>query len=446
MTNTPVPKTLPKTLIVAANVSSKFGGEAFLPLKYFQLMRDRGYPVKLVTHARNRADLAEALPLYMDDIFFIEDTIWHQMAWGIGQLFPGRVAENLTRIILERIDAFYQTKPINALIADGHVDLIHQPIPVSPLSPSNLHRFGKPLIIGPMNGNMNFPQGYNDYERATERLMLNLTRKLAPAINRLSPGKHHARALIVANQRTRDALDFLPHAHVIELVENGVDLELFEHRRTTKPSQPGRLQLVYMGRLPDWKALDITLHAISKARTSGADITLDILGDGSQRRRLEKLILQLDLDQHVRFQGFLPQEKCAEFLRVSDALILNSLRECGGAVVLEAMSVGLPVIVSDWGGPADYVDPSCGMLVHPVPRQSFADRLADAMVRLANDIDLRTRMGDAGVQKVRAQFDWNKKVDMMLGIYADALSGKRSGQPSPELCKTPSTGDVSGGS
>ena len=44
------PAELPAVLIVAANVSSKFGGEAFLPLKYFQLMRARGYPVKLITH------------------------------------------------------------------------------------------------------------------------------------------------------------------------------------------------------------------------------------------------------------------------------------------------------------------------------------------------------------------------------------------------------------
>ena len=408
----------PKILIVATNVSSKFGGEAFLPLKYFQLLRMRGYPVKLITHARNRADLAEALPSYMDDIFFIEDTLWHKAVWGLGQLFPGRVAENLTRIILETIDARYQAGPIRALIDAGHVDLIHQPIPVSPLSPSSLHRFGKPLVIGPMNGNMNFPPGYNDYERATERLMVRLVRKLAPAVNRLSPGKHHAKVLLVANDRTREAIRFLNHPNIIELVENGVDLQLFDHSSDRPDGTPGRLRLVYMGRMPRLKALDITLKAIASARRQGADVTFDILGDGTRRRSLEKLTRDLGLEDHVRFHGFLPQEKCAEFLRVSDALILNSLRECGGAVVLEAMSAGLPVIVSDWGGPADYVDPSCGVLVHPVPRKSFADRLAEAMLLLANDVELRRKMSTAGVEKVRTHFDWNRKVDTILDVYA----------------------------
>lgn len=428
MTDTPEPK----CLIVAMNVSSRFGGEAFLPLKYFQLLRTRGYPVKLVTHARNRSDLTEALPDCLDDIFFIEDTLWHRIVWNVGHLFPGRVAENLTRMILEWIDAGYQAGPIQALIDAGEVDLIHQPIPVSPLSPSSLHRFGKPLIIGPMNGDINFPPGYTDYERVTERLMVKLARKLAPAVNRISPGKHKADVLLVANDRTRAALGFLEHPNIIDLVENGVDLRLFEHRPDRARGTKGALRLVYMGRMPRLKALDITLQAIAKAREAGVDITFDILGDGSQRRQLETLTAKLGLSPHVRFHGFLPQDKCAEFLRVSDALVLNSLRECGGAVVLEAMSVGLPVIVSDWGGPADYVDPSCGVLVHPVPRKSFADRLADAMVLLANDVELREKMGAAGIEKVRTQFDWNRKVDIMLEIYAGAVAPSRSKSAAPD--------------
>ncbi len=414
------PAELPAVLIVAANVSSKFGGEAFLPLKYFQLMRARGYPVKLITHARNRADLTETLAPWIDDIFFIEDTIWHRLVWGTGRIFPGRVAENLTRILLDKIDDIYQAKPIRDLIDAGQVDLIHQPIPVSPLSPSSLHKFGKPLVIGPMNGNMNYPKGYGDYERTVERIMVDLTRKLAPLANRLSPGKHHAKVLLVANERTREALDFIDQPNIVQLVENGVDLQLFESRPKTGTPTQGQLRLVYMGRMPRLKALDISLKAVARARAEGADIQFDILGDGTERKALEALTEELGLSPHVRFHGFLPQERCAEILQASDALILNSLRECGGAVVLEAMSIGLPVIAANWGGPADYVDPSCGILVDPVPRKTFAERLADAMVLLAQDVALRDRMGQAGAEKIRTEFDWEKKVDTMLDIYAEA--------------------------
>ncbi len=412
----------PKVLIVAANASSKFGGEAFLPLKYFQVLQSRGHKVKLITHARNRDDLRQTLGPYMEDILFIEDTFWHRLVWNTGRLLPGRVAENLTRILLETIDNIYQGRPIRKLIADGHVDLIHQPIPVSPLSPSGMHKFGKPLVIGPMNGNMTYPEGYRDYESARERVTVGLARKLAPLVHRLAPGKRLAKTLLVANQRTRDALGFLDHANIVELVENGVDRQLFPGRPAGAARNEPGLRLVYMGRLPRLKALDMTLKAVAKAVANGQDVRFDIMGDGAERLELENLAGELGLGERVRFHGFLPQDRCAEILRQSDALILNSLCECGGAVVLEAMSVGLPVIAADWGGPADYVDDSCGILVHPLPRRSFVDRLSDAIHLLATDVELRRRMGDAGVEKIRTQFDWEKKVDTMLDIYADAVN------------------------
>lgn len=412
----------PKVLIVAANASSKFGGEAFLPLKYFQVLQSRGHAVKLITHARNRTELSQKMASCMEDIFFIEDTIWHRMIWNVGRLVPGRVAENLTRMLLDTVDTIYQARPIRQLIAAGEVDLIHQPIPVSPLSPSGLHKFGKPLVIGPMNGNMRYPEGYKDYESARERITVDLVRKLAPLVNRLSPGKHRARTLLVANQRTREAIHFLNHGNIVELVENGVDRQLFPDRSPGAGRNEPGLRLAYMGRLPRWKALDMTLRAVAQAVARGQDVRFDIMGDGSERLELEELAAELGLGERVRFHGFLPQERCAEILRTSDALILNSLYECGGAVVLEAMSIGLPVIAADWGGPADYIDDSCGILVHPLPRPSFIDRLSDAIGLLAGDVELRRQMGDAGIAKIRSQFDWEKKVDRMLDIYTEAVN------------------------
>ncbi len=101
----------------------------------------------------------------------------------------------------------------------------------------------------------------------------------------------------------------------------------------------------------------------------------------------------LGLNGAVRFHGFRPQAECAEILQRADALILNSLYECGGAVVLEAMSMGLPVIGPDWGGPADYLDETCGILVHPCPRETYAARIAEAIGELAADPERRVQMG-----------------------------------------------------
>ena len=91
--------------------------------------------------------------------------------------------------------------------------------------------------------------------------------------------------------------------------------------------------------------------------------------------------------------------------------------ECGGAVVLEAMAAGLPVIATAWGGPLDYLDDSCGILVRPDSREALVSGFADAIVRLARSAPLRDQMGQAGYGRIHQHFDWQRKIDRMLELY-----------------------------
>lgn len=407
-----------------------------LPLKYFHLLKLRGYPVRLIAHSRNRDDLGRVLAPFMDSISFVEDTIYHRVVWRSGRMTPHFIRENLFGTILNMINEFYQAKIIRRLLAEGKVDIIHQPIPVSPRAPSAIFGFGVPVVIGPMNGGMSFPPGYEDYESVVARHGIQLTRKAGAFFNWLIPGKRRAAALLVANERTRQALPIKSHPRIIELVENGVDFSIWRQFDTRTPSSDETgLRLVFLGRLVHLKALDITFEAVRLSRQTGLDIRLDIVGDGPERQRLEKLSNSLDIGHAVRFLGFRPQRECVDVLAESDALILNCLRECGGAVVLEAMSLGLPVIASDWGGPADYLDASCGILVSPVPRSDFPQRLAAAISFLARNPAKRHAMGLAGAQKVREQYDWDKKIDRMLQIYDEVLAAEqRRRMPTHEPC------------
>lgn len=417
-----------KILIAAQNASSRFGGEAFLPLKYFQLLRRRGHETRLIAHHRNRADLAGVLGEDIRHVHFIPDTIWHRAIWRTGQFLPSRGFKPLVDILMGFVDERFQKRIIRALVRDGRVDIVHQPIPVSPRVPSALHGFGVPVVIGPMNGNMSFPPGYEDYEPSWERRMVGLTRAFAGLMNRIVPGKRRAAALLVANDRTRDGLPLTDHSNVLTLVENGVDFSVWTGSPRAPRSVGGTFRLIFLGRLIQLKAVDLTLEAMALAREAGTQVALDVLGDGPETGRLRALAEDLGLRDVVTFHGFRSQPECAERMAGADALILNSLRECGGAVVLEAMSQGLPVIAADWGGPADYLDPSCGMLVHPVPRQSFVPRLAEAIRSLADDPGLAHRMGALGAEKVRSEFDWEGKVDRMLEIYQHCIGSAAARQ------------------
>jgi glycosyltransferase involved in cell wall biosynthesis len=320
-----------------------------------------------------------------------------------------------------------QRRLVRDLILREGVSLVHQPTPVSPKEPSLLYGLGVPVIIGPMNGGIDYPAGFVQQQAAIVGWLLRLGRVLSHTLNFLAPGKRQATALLVANERTRRALPHGAARHVIEIAENGVDLSVWQAPvAADRGNEPGPLRLVFLGRLVDWKAVDLLLEAFAAACQQAA-LSLTLIGDGPERHSLEDQADRLGRrspDPHrpggVFFAGWMAQTDAAQLMANQDCLVLPSLMECGGAVVLEAMSMSLPVIATDWGGPADYLDASCGILVAPHSRDGFVDGLAAAMLTLAGDPALRQSMGRAGRQKVERSFDWERKVDRMLEVYQAA--------------------------
>ncbi|HEX4797632.1 MAG TPA: glycosyltransferase family 4 protein [Humisphaera sp.] len=430
MQNTPEPSSAPdstkrRVLIVAEHASARFGGEAILPLHYFRVLRKRNIEAWLIVHERTRHELTALLPNDVERIRFIPDTRFQIWLFRVGKILPGQI-RHFTIGFLSRLSSQRRARRMaRELVAEQRIDVVHQPIPVSPKESSLLYDLGAPLIIGPMNGGMSYPPGFGTMQGGFSRGFMRIGRAISGLLNRLMPGKLRADVLLVANERTRAALPAGIRGKVIELPENGVDLSLWT-TKTQEAQASTQTRLVFSGRLVDWKAVDVLLEAFATVAKS-CDATLDILGDGAMRPALQAQCKSLQLTDRVKFHGWVPQTQLAARLRDADILVLPSLYECGGAVVLEAMAAGIPVIASDWGGPTDYLDESCGILVPPKSRQQFVEDLAAAMTKLCTDPDLRLAMGISGRKKVQEQFDWERKVDRMMEIYRLTLPTNQRG-------------------
>lgn len=416
--------TLPRVLIIAEHASLKFGGEAALPLHFFRTLRKRGVEVWMIVHERTRDELTDAFPGEMDRITFIEDTVLHRFLWKCSKPLPSRLAfftfGMMMRMLTQRSAKALAKKFIKA----QNIDVVHQPIPVSPKEASMLHGLGVPVVIGPMNGGIDYPPAFRHMQSKMTNMTMGVGRSFANMMNRLMPGKRKAAALLVANPRTRHALPTGVRGEVIELVENGVDLSTWKAPGLTErePEAGNKPTFAYMGRLVDWKAVDLLLEAFAKV-VKQTPAHLLIMGDGPERRRLEADCDRLNLSREhdVTFAGWLKQEDAAKRLADADVLVLSSLMECGGAVVLEAMAMSKAVIATDWGGPADYLDDSCGILVKPDSRDTLIDSLAAAMVKLASSPQQREHMGEAGRAKIQEQYDWDVKAQRMIAIYRSVI-------------------------
>lgn len=412
--------TSPRVLIISEHASVKFGGEAILPWHYFRILRGRGVEAWLVVHERTRKELISLLPEEADRIHFLPDTWINRTAHRVGSRMPPRLAYCTVGYASRISTQLAARSTARRLIAEHKVDVVHQPIPVSPREPSLLYGLGAPVVIGPMNGNMTYPSAFS--QGKGDRLVA-LSRRFSALLHRIMPGKLRADALIVANERTRRGLPPGGRGEVVELVENGVDLALWSPTEVVRPSEePARF--IFLGRLVDWKRVDVLIDALAKTSvTPGPE--LEIVGDGPLRASLEDQARRLGLQDRVHFLGWLSQAECADRLRSSDGLLLSSVYECGGAVVLEAMASGLPVVATDWGGPSDYLDSTCGFLIPPTSQPAMVEGFADAMNWLAADPELRDRLGRAGRARIEQSFDWESKVDAMMAVYRRVIKKSR---------------------
>ena len=403
-----------RILIVAEHASKRFGGEAILPYHYFRVLRARGLDAWLIVHARTREELTMLFPADLDRIRFVKDQPLQKLFFHVGKLLPRRIAEATFGLANQLLTQAAQRSVVRALSTPHSV--VHQPIPVSPRFPSLLAGQGSPLICGPLNGGMDYPPAFRQSESWLSRTAIAAGRSLSDAVNALLPGKRDAAVVLVANARTRAALPNGLHGKVLEVVENGVDLDQWAPA-VDNATQTSSSRFLFIGRLVDWKALDIVLQAI--ATTPGA--MLEVIGDGSMRSPWQQLALDLGIQDRVLFSGWRSQAECAQQLRTACALVLPSLFECGGAVVLEAMAMAKPVIATAWGGPVDYLDSTCGILIQPTARDTMIAAFSAAMQRLMHSPELCRQLGTAGRERLVQEFDWEKKVDQILTIYASVL-------------------------
>ncbi len=423
--DTPVPEDRQqlRVLIVAENASARFGGEAILPLHYFRFLRQRGIETWLLVNERNKAELETVLaPDEMRRVHFDPDSGFQRLLEKLATPFPAAIKHATFRMVARQLSQLRARKIARGLIAEHGIDVVHQPIPVSPKETSLMYKLGAPVVMGPMNGGMTYPPGFEKSEDAVVGRLFRVARLVSHGLNRVLPGKLRAETVLVANARTERALPHGIRGRVLTLVENGVNLTLWNPvQKTAATGEP--IRFVFSGRLVDWKGVQYLIAAFARV-VKQVPATLSIMGNGAMRDALERQVIAAGIADRVKFHGWMPQAECARLMGEGDVFVLPSVYECGGAVVLEAMAAGLPVIATRWGGPADYLDDNCGILIDPESTERFIDKLTEAMLALANDADRRVAMGTAGRAKAVEQFDWERKIDRMLEIYAETAGRK----------------------
>jgi glycogen synthase len=166
---------------------------------------------------------------------------------------------------------------------------------------------------------------------------------------------------------------------------------------------PGEILVTFTGRLDLEKGIDTLINAFAILKKKRLAVRLAIAGRGVLQPTIEGHVEKLGLGGSVSLVGYLEGPVLSGFYRASDIHVCPSHYEPFGMVVLEAMSAGVPVVVSDTGGLRDIVrGPEVGRRFPP--RDPSA--LAEVLFELASDSDVRRRLGAAGRAYAHAQYGW----------------------------------------
>lgn len=214
----------------------------------------------------------------------------------------------------------------------------------------------------------------------------------------------HADGFVAVAEGVRQDLirNFSLPAERIVVVHNPLDLKRIRQRAceavsSARDTDAAGLLIVAVGRLVKLKGFDLLLQAFARLpRQAGA--RLMILGDGPERRALERLIRELDLGERATLVG--RQENPWKYMARADVFVLSSLTEAFPNVIGEALALGRPVLATDCSpGIREFLaDSECGLLVPP----GDVAALAAGLERLLGEPELRQRLTDSALRRAEA--------------------------------------------
>jgi glycosyltransferase involved in cell wall biosynthesis len=215
-----------------------------------------------------------------------------------------------------------------------------------------------------------------------------------------------------------------PKVHVVRC---GVDPEVYAPRdreRGAAPADGGRLEVLTVGRLSAVKGHGVLFEAIASAATTGLSVHATLVGDGPRRASLQELATRLGIADHVTFAGAVSQDEIREYYAAADVFCLSSFTEGVPVVLMEAMAMEKPVLATRvMGIPELVTDGESGLLVTP----GRPDLLAEALVRLASDSDLRRRLGRSARARVSRDYDVHRGAARLRELFASYNGGDVAG-------------------
>ncbi len=244
---------------------------------------------------------------------------------------------------------------------------------------------------------------------------------------------NHTQALLVGNSEAAQVWRRKGYSGLMRLIPQfGVDptiyfrhkrptrrgrISIFKYRTANRPTQP-TLVIGYVGRLVEEKGIELLLMAVSQL---AGPWTLQILGNGPDKERLEKMAHWLGISPRVSFSPWMPSTHLPNYFSGLDVLVLPSLsranwKEQFGRVLIEAMACDVVVVGAESGAIPEVIG-EAGLTF----AENDIEELQDQLQLLLDDVDLREKLRQRGRQRVHENYTQAAIAQNTVNVYREIL-------------------------
>ena len=400
-----------KILLSAYACEPNRGSEPGVGWNWAAEIAKRGHEVVVLTRKNNRKVIEQEMGIPTNLTFIYYDLpsalMWLKKVFGV-QLY----------YFLWQIGIYFFVKK---KLKQLQLDFVHHITFVAIRKYSFLSLLNVPFYYGPLGGGENCPSYLlknESVKNKTKEFIRNSLNRLL-LFNMLSNFIFsRARKIFATTEQSAYYINRKFKNKISVFPAIGISLDSPKNIIHNESNSP--IRLLYVGHFIYLKGLQICLDALKVVNESGNSFKLTLVGKGDEEEVLRKKIKNLNLEPYVEWINWIPQNELAEVYAKNDLFLFPSLHDSGGMVVLEAMSLGLPIVCFDIGGPGYFVNDNVGTKITVLNKtydQVVLD-YANAMIELSKDRHVLKTKSSNAAQHV-SEYLWRNTIDKVYSIIED---------------------------
>ena len=294
-------------------------------------------------------------------------------------------------------------------------DVVHQLNMVGYREPGYLWKFNDvPFVWGPIGGfnitpwNMLPSMGLYGLVFYGCRNIINLWQMYT--MNRVKKAMQRADAIISATQDSKDTIERLYKRKSNIISEVGLvkqDKAAVTERKVGEP-----LKICWSGQHTPGKSLNLLIESLSQISTT--NIELHVIGKGRETKKWQEKAKQSKVN--IIWHGWVERSKAIVIMKESHAFIITSMCDLTSTVILEALSLGLPVIAMDHCGFSNVINENCGIKIPVTYKSQIINELGKAITKIERDEEYRKQLSQGAILRAK-DFAWEEKARILDNIY-----------------------------